>query len=130
MARPQKEALLKKSNKIDFRLSETEYALIESRAAQAGVSISEYVRSQIVEGKYTVRYSVCADSSDLKALLAEFRAIGSNLNQIARYFNMGGIHSTALREEIYRCISELMTMREKIAKLAGDYDGHIEASFQ
>ena len=39
MARPHKEVILKKSRKIDFRLNETEYDIIESRAAQAGTTI-------------------------------------------------------------------------------------------
>ena len=32
---------------------------------------------------------------------AEFGKIGSNLNQIARYFHMGGIRSKAMQDEIY-----------------------------
>ena len=44
MARPQKEEILKKSRKIDFRLDETEYEIIENRAAQAGLTVSESVR--------------------------------------------------------------------------------------
>lgn len=130
MARPQKEDVLKKSRKIDFRLNDTEYDIIESRAAQAGMTVSEFVRHQALHGKYTVRYSLCADNDELRQILMELRAIGNNLNQIARYFHLGGIHSGAIREEIYRCVNELMSMREKITKLAGDYDGYIETSYE
>lgn len=130
MARPQKEDVLKKSRKIDFRLNDTEYDIIESRAAQAGMTVLEFVRHQALHGKYTVRYSLCADNDELRLILMELRAIGNNLNQIARYFNLGGIHSNAIRKEIYQSIDELMAMREKISKLAGDYDGYIETSYE
>lgn len=62
--------------------------------------------------------------------MMELRAIGNNLNQIARYFHLGGIHSGVIREAIYQSIDELMAMREKISKLAGDYDGYIETSYE
>ena len=130
MARPRKEDILKKSRKIDFRLDETEYEIIESRAMQAGMTVSEFVRHQAIHGKCTVCYSLCADNDELRQILVELRAIGNNINQIARYFNLGGIHSNAIREEIYRCVNELMSMREMITKLAGDYDGYIETSYE
>lgn len=130
MARPQKEDILKKSRKIDFRLNETEYDIIESRAAQAGMTVSEFVRHQALHGKFTVRYSLCADNNELRQILMELRAIGNNLNQVARYFHLGGIHSGEIRETIYQSIDELMAMREIISKLAGDYDGYIETSYE
>ncbi|MFQ9889602.1 MAG: plasmid mobilization relaxosome protein MobC [Streptococcus sp.] len=36
--------------------------------------------------------------------MAEFGKIGSNLNQIARYFNTGGLHSQEMRNEIKRAL--------------------------
>lgn len=43
--------------------------------------------------KVIVKYELVADLPELKKLIAEFGKIGSNLNQIARHFNNGDIHS-------------------------------------
>ena len=62
----------------------------------------------------------------LQKLTAEFGKIGSNLNQIARYFNTGGTQSRAIREEINNCITELMRMNKQIMKMAGEFNGNTQ----
>ena len=52
--------------------------------------------------------------------------IGNNLNQIAAFFNSGGIQSRAILEEINRCMTDLRAMRKEIAGLAGDYRGNLK----
>jgi hypothetical protein len=52
--------------------------------------------------------------------------IGNNLNQIAAFFNSGGIQSRAMLEEINRCMTDLRAMRKEIAGLAGDYRGNLK----
>jgi len=93
MARPKKDSRLHKTRKIDFRLDETQYSIIEKYAADAGMSVSDYVRHQAVYGKVEISYPVIAKVTDLQELTSQFAAIGNNLNQIARYFNMGGLQS-------------------------------------
>ncbi len=46
---------------------------------------------------------------------------GSNLNQIAKYFNTGGTHSQAMENEIHQCISDLFLLRKKVLEMAGDF---------
>lgn len=68
-----------------------------------------------------MKYEIVADLSELKKLIAEFGKIGSNLNQIARYFNTGGLHSQEMRNEIKKSIAEIYKLKYEIIKLAGDF---------
>lgn len=52
--------------------------------------------------------------------------LGSNLNQIAKYFNQGGIHSQEMRAAINQCITELYEMKYKVTKMAGVFHGDTE----
>lgn len=80
----------------------------------------------LLEGNVTIRYEIVADIPELQKLTADLGKIGSNLNQIAKYFNMGGIRSISMQDEIHECISKIFEMREDVRKMAGDYHGSIE----
>lgn len=69
------------------------------------------------------RYEIVADMDDLKKLVGEYGKIGSNLNQIAKYFNTGGMRSLAIEDEIHQCIADLFKLRKKVLEMAGDTDG-------
>ena len=130
MARPRKDSGLHKTRKIDFRLDETQYSIIEKNAADAGMSVSDYVRHQAIHGKVAISYPVVAEVTDLQRLTNQFAAIGNNLNQIARYFNMGGLQSKAIREEINGCVAEIMKLRKTVLEMAGDFHGSTETSIE
>ena len=55
---------------------------------------------------------------DLRKLVSEYGKIGSNLNQIARYFNTGGDWSLAIENEIHQYISDLFQLRKKVLRMA------------
>ena len=76
---------------------------------------------QITNKKVIVKYEIVADLPELKKLIAEFGKIGSNLNQIARYFNTGGLHSQEMRNEIKKSITEIYKLKYEVIKLAGDF---------
>ena len=61
---------------------------------------SEYLRKLLLEKEITNRIEVVADMDELRRLLNEYGKIGSNLNQIARYFNTGGESSAEIKDEI------------------------------
>jgi hypothetical protein len=130
MARPKKDSGLHKTRKIDFRLDETQYSIIEKYAADAGMSVSDYVRHQAVYGKVEISYPVIAKVSELQELTNQFAAIGNNLNQIAQYFNMGGLQSKAMREEINSCVVEIMKLRKRVLEMAGDFHGGAETPIE
>ena len=57
----------------------------------------------------------------------EFAAIGNNLNQIAAFFNSGGLPSHVMRENINHAISCIFEMREQVAEMAGKNYGNLKA---
>ena len=126
MARPEKDTEIKRSHHITLRLSDAEFELITRVSYEAGLSRSAYIRKQLLHGMVNITYEVVADVPELQKLTAEIGKIGSNLNQIARYFHMGGIRSKAMQDEIHECISQIFYMRKEIAEMAGNYHGSVE----
>lgn len=126
MARPKKEKELSRSHLIAFRLTDVEYDFVMSMAQEAGLSASAYIRMLLLEGNVNITYEVVADVPELQKLTAEFGKIGSNLNQITRYFHMGGVRSKAMQDAIHECISQIFAMRKEIAEMAGNYHGLVK----
>ena len=123
MTRPQKEMDMKREHRVTIRLTDTEFSIIENAATQAEMSISEYMRTQTMEGKVNARFEIVADVNQIKKLIGEFGKIGSNLNQIARYFNQGGILSSEMRNEIRKSLRDIYEMKYEVMKMAGDFRG-------
>ncbi len=126
MARPKKEKELKRSHLITLRLSDVEYETITTAAEEAGLNVSSYIRKMLSEGKINIKYQIAADTGEIQKLATEFSRIGNNLNQIAKFFNMGGVRSMAMQNEIHQCITELHDLRNEVIKLGGDYRGYSE----
>lgn len=126
MARPKKDNELTYTRQINLRFTDTQYDIVCKASEEAGLSISEYIRRQLIKGKVIAKYEIVADVPELKKLVAEFGKIGSNLNQIARHFNQGGIHSQEMRQSINRCIAEIYEMKYEVIKMAGDFHGDTE----
>ena len=127
MTRPKKEVLKKKKNCIMLRLSDPEYELVANYAKESGYPIAVYARKQVLEGKIEIQCPIIVDIEELRKLTTEFGRVGNNLNQIAKYFNMGGIRSQAMQDEIHECITQLFSLREEVLRLAGDYHSNIKA---
>lgn len=123
MTRPQKETDMKREHRVTIRLTDTEFSIIENAATQAEMSISEYMRTQTMEGKVNARFEIVADVDQIKKLIGEFGKIGSNLNQIARYFNQGGVLSSEMRNEIRKSLRDIYEMKYEVMKMAGDFRG-------
>ena len=92
---------LKYKNVITLKLTDIELNIVNRAATMTGLSRSEYIRQLILNGTVPVRYEIVADMDDLKKLVGEYGKIGSNLNQIAKYFNTGGMRSLAMEDEIH-----------------------------
>ncbi len=121
MARPKKEKELKHLHRIYLRLTNAEYEIVSANAKSANLSLAEYARKQVMNKKVTVKYELVADLPELKKLIAEFGKIGSNLNQIARHFNSGGIHSQEMQKAINQSIARIYELKYEVLKLAGDF---------
>ncbi len=121
MARPKKDKELQHKHQIMLRLTDTEYEIVSESAKAAHLPLAEYVRKQIMKQKVAAKYEIVADLPELKKLVAEFGKIGSNLNQIARHFNSGGIHSQEMRRAIDQSVARIYEMKYEVLKMAGDF---------
>lgn len=91
MAGSRLEASKRKDRVAHIRFSPAEFEALEEAAAGAGMTVSAFVRSLAMEGA-GVRPFLAEGDRAVLALLAEgMRAIGGNLNQIARAINTGRV---------------------------------------
>ena len=111
---------------VTVRLDDMEYENACESAKEAGLSLSEYFRRQAVFGKVEIHNHIVADFPKLEELTREFSAIGNNLNQLTRYFHMGGLKSKAMTDELNRCLNEIMRMRKDVMEMAGEYRGYTQ----
>ncbi len=121
MARPKKAKSLRRTHPVMLRFTDTEYERLLSHADAANLPLAEYIRKQITGKQVKIKYEIVANLPELKKLIAEFGKIGSNLNQIARHFNSGGIHSQEMRVKINQGISDIYEMKYEVLKMAGDF---------
>ena len=121
MARPKKEKELRHKHQIMLRLTDTEYEIVTENAKSTNLPLAEYARKQVMKQKVIAKYEIVADLPELKKLVAEFGKIGSNLNQIARHFNSGGIHSQEMRRAIDQSVVRIYEMKFEVLKMAGDF---------
>ena len=108
---------------VAVRLTDAEMALLDQGASTLGISRSEYLRKLLLEKEIKNTLEIVADMEDLRRLVGEYGKIGSNLNQIAKYFNTGGERSLAMEDEIRQCISDLFSLRKEVLRTAGELHG-------
>lgn len=72
-----------------IRFSEDEFRALKAAAARAELTISGFVRSLSMEGAGVRPFMNEADRAIIQLLVEDMRAIGANLNQIARAINTG-----------------------------------------
>lgn len=121
MARPKKEKELQHKRQIMLRLTNTEYDILTTHAKNTNLPLAEYARKQLMGKRVSVKYELVADLPELNKLIAAFGKIGSNLNQIARHFNSGGIHSQQMRAAINQSIADIYEMKYEVLKLVGNF---------
>lgn len=126
MGRPSKEKAFGHNNIITLRLTDIELAYLDQSAESLHITRSDYLRNLILEKPMIYKYEIVADNEQLKKLNAEIGKIGSNLNQIAKHLNQGGVRSMILQDRVHECIDKLFDLRRQVMELAGDYYGDIE----
>ncbi|WP_458459795.1 plasmid mobilization protein [Pseudobutyrivibrio sp.] len=114
MARPKKDANLTRCRHITVRISDVDYDIIERNAKGAGMTVAAYIRDQAVHREVKISYPVVVELEEVQKLTELFLNIANNLNQIARFFNTGGIQSISMREAIYDCIADIKGMRKAV----------------
>ena len=112
---------------ISFRLDDDLYNKIVSLSSAAGITKGEFIRRQIENGRITLNQEIVAEVPELKRLIGEFGKIGSNLNQIAHYYNGGGMRSREMYDRIQQALSELYGMKYEVEKMGGEFRGYSKA---
>lgn len=100
IGRPRKDAAELRCEVLRVRLTPTERANIDARAAQAGLPVSDFARRALTSVKIEARRA--GDGAIPAALVADLGRVGNNLNQVAHAANIGrelrGLAETALAE--------------------------------
>lgn len=108
-----------KTKVISARVTETVHELLHQQAEDAGMTLSQFAAQMLMKGRVNTSYVFYVHPDEIEAITREFAAIGNNLNQIAAFFNSGGIQSRAMHENINHAIACIFEMREQVAEMAG-----------
>ena len=125
MTRPKKEKTLTKTKDVHLRMNETEYALLIERARASNMTVSEFVRNALNNQNVIIKYEITADVPEIKQLISQFGKIGNNLNQIARYFNQGGIISSEMKKEIRKALRDIYEIKYEVEKMVREFRGEM-----
>ena len=123
MTRPQKDESLTKIKDVHLRMSKTEYEILLERANTSNMTVSDFIRNALDNQNVIIKYEIIADVPELKKLISECGKIGSNLNQIARYFNQGGIIFSEMRTEIKKALRDIYEIKYEVMRMTGDFRG-------
>ncbi|RWO28651.1 MAG: MobC family plasmid mobilization relaxosome protein [Mesorhizobium sp.] len=113
----------RKDRMVHARVSADEYATIENAAKAADMTVSGFFRSLILEGAGVRPVLTKEDRAVMALLLEDMRAIGVNLNQVARSLNSGkGVHPGDVDinlGNVQRVQAAVMTELRSLARRAG-----------
>ncbi len=93
-----------------IRCSKEDKDIIKAKAFEAGLSLSEYVRRQSLDGKIIIRRSSQTLSFEM---IHELKKIGNNINQIAKNMNIFGHPDTG---DINRIKGKLDSILDNVIK--------------
>ena len=130
MVRPKKDESLRKGKQISIRFSEAEYAKITELTKRQNTTVTDYLRDRSVHGKVETTLQIIADPEEVKKAARELNGILVNLQQIAKYYNTGGLYSWALQETIREATDAVLTMLAVLKKMAGERIGNFKTSVQ
>lgn len=126
MPKPKKEKTLTKTKDVHLRMNKTEYTLLIERARASDMTVSEFIRNALNTQNVIIKYEITADVSEIKQLISQFGKIGNNLNQIARYFNQGGIISSEMKKEIRKALRDIYEMKYEVGKMVREFRGEMQ----
>ena len=113
MARPKKQALEKRTEQLNLRLTLGEVEAIRTEAAKAGLGVAEFVRRRALGYQVPVASARASDP----ALITEINRIGVNVNQLTKAVHMDD-HRSPFTAEWRSLLAEL---RQVLGKVAGAY---------
>lgn len=104
-----------KTARLNIRLTADELVAIKSRARKSGIGISEYVRCRCLRS--INRPAIIADAETLKAMYANLRHCGGNLNQCASAINR---HAQISDDELASAFRAVASASTDISRFIAD----------
>ena len=126
MGRPEKDTNEQHRHKVTVRLTEEQYELVESNAKRMGITVAEYGRQQMVFGKVDVRYSISIPIEEAREITRLLANATANLNQIAKYFNMGGLRSKEVQEQINTAVESIFGICRMVKEMSDKGYGNLK----
>lgn len=121
MGRKKKEFPPSKEVNFHFRMTKELYEVLQTEAASADMTLSDYVRKLLTSRKPIIkkRIEVVFNDPEILQIFRNLGACGNNLNQIAAYLNDSGTMTNQMWKDIKECISELYEIG--LSVLADEY---------
>ena len=127
----QKDGPPRKTQFIKFRVTPEEKRELEIMCEILHVNISTLIRRSLLSQPIKQTLVVTGGGEEalniLSDLLGQCGKIGSNLNQLARYFNSGGKDSEQIRAQLLTELSALTLFRLDAEKKMGELYGNHQA---
>lgn len=111
------------TREVKTRISVPEYEEWKHRADLAGITVAEYIRSCVRNGRIDVIIKNEIEIKPLVDIAAEYGKIGSNLNQIAHYLNSTSVWSQRLLEKLTGNLQAMYATTKKLAKVVEEING-------
>ena len=103
------------TKKKEFKIDEELEKIITVRTDKLNITMSEYIRQLIKQDYILEDTEVIADfKTDLKQAIKELKAIGNNLNQLARYTNT---QKKMLKETVIEVVELVEKLKNVFKKL-------------
>ena len=121
----------RKTKLIKFRVTEQEKLELELLCKLLRVNMSTLIRRSLLSQPIKQTLVITGGGEEalniLSDLLGQCGKIGSNLNQLARYFNSGGKDSEQIRTQLLTELSALTLFRLDAEKKMGELYGNHQA---
>ena len=120
-----------KTHIIKFRVTETEKMELQCTAKLLHLSLSTLIRRALHSAKIERTVIVAGVGEETltaaSTLLAQCSKVGTNLNQLARYFNSGGADTEQIRAKRLDELADLTAFRLNAEKVLGELYGNAQA---
>lgn len=117
MARPKKHELERHTHNVMVRFTDIQYEYIVDNAKSVKLTPAEYVRQQTIAGKVEMDVRIVADIEEIRKIARLMANATGSLNQIAKYYNLGGIRSKEMQNKINAGVNAIFEIRDMMEKL-------------
>lgn len=99
-------SIMNRDNFIKIRVTADEMSVIKKRAENAGMNVSKFIRTLVLNGKI-----ILYDTENIYRFNQLMRSVGTNINQIAAVANS--------EKSVYK--NDIDSLRREIEKISADF---------